>query len=497
MKRLRRIVRIIAVSAGITILTLAAMLFAALRPPTPLPAPDNGFELESVTLVEPGGSVRGPVRLKIEDGIIASIMDAPSSDGDAPFTSHFVLPGLTDVHAHLPALQLPGDAEYTSLLMLLHGVTRVRFLGGVEVEFLNAYRKRIENGEAPGPRYFNCGPFIDGPNPVLPGARVVTNDEEARAAVAELAKEGVDCIKAYEMLSAESAVALREAADAHGLPIVGHTPRTVPFETARFNDHQHLRGLHPPFLESERLEYPHFLTAWLRHDEERMQHVIRVSLKYGIAHTPTLSAVDATLQAEPWTTWRESDAMRLWFPHTRDGFWSAEVGFNPVRFMEAADFDLIRAASQRQRETVKALFDAGVPIHTGTDANAPNLVPGASLHRELVLLKQAGLTNEQALEASTRVSPRSLGIEGAGELRVGAPADFIVLKENPLQDLNALKSIRAVSQAGRFYTVEDLRGRIARYQEHYDGFAFRRGLMPMLRSALRITTGWIASGAGS
>ncbi|MFK7898256.1 MAG: hypothetical protein AB8G23_20655 [Myxococcota bacterium] len=259
MRRLRRFLLQFSILVGSAGLIVTGIIMLALRPPAPLPAPADNFILERVTLVEPGGKTRGPVRLEVKNGLIHSIRAAEAAAG-APFKNRFVIPGLTDMHAHLPVIQLPGDAEYTSLLMLLHGVTRVRLLGGVEIPFLHEYRERIEAGDAPGPRYFNCGPFLDGEDPVLPGARVITNAEEARSAVAELAAQGADCIKAYEKLNAESAIGLREAAQSHGIKIVGHTPRSVPFEIARFDDHQHLRGLHPPFLD-ESMDYPYFLQA--------------------------------------------------------------------------------------------------------------------------------------------------------------------------------------------------------------------------------------------
>jgi len=482
MRLLRPILAIVLILTTALILTL----LAALRVPAPLPAPARGFTLGRVFLVEPGQAMRGPVRVTVRKGVIDAI-ELADDTSRTEFAGAYVLPGLTDLHAHFPTLGLPGDAEFTSLLMLRHGVTRVRLVGGVDPGELDEYRNRIAIGDAPGPLYFGCGPFIDGANPVLPGAHVVTNAAEARRAVFEIADQGVDCIKAYEMLNRESAIALREAAHERGLPVIGHTPRFVPFEDARFDDHQHLRGLHPPF-EDERLEYPHFLRAWLRHDAQRMAEVIRLSLEHGIAHTPTLSAVDATLQAEDWTAWRRGEVMQQWLPHARDGFWSADVGFNPVRFMNPEGFDLIRQASRRQRETTKALYDAGVPIHTGTDSNAPNLVPGASLHRELRLLVEAGLTIEQALEASTATSARFLDIPEAGRLRVGAPADLLIFKQNPATNLDGLDTLIAVAPGGRLYRMDELSNRLGRYREHYDGFAFKHGLMPILRAALEMTT---------
>ena len=77
--------------------------------------------------------------------------------------------------------------------------------------------------------------------------------------------------------------------------------------------------------------------------------------------------------------------MQLWAPHLRDGAWSGEVGFSPARFISDEDVEMVRAATEQMRRTVRRLYEAGVPLHTGTDSNAPNVVPGASLHREIEL----------------------------------------------------------------------------------------------------------------
>lgn len=463
-------------------LVLATALFA----PEPLAAPPRGLELGRVNLFEPGGERRSAVSLRVEGTRIAAIGSPRAVAGDR-FVDAILIPGLTDMHAHFPITGLPGEREYTSLLMLRHGVTRVRLLGGVEPASLIAYRDAIEAGRAPGPRYYNCGPFLDGPEPVLPGARVVADPDAARAAVSELAEARVDCVKAYDRLNLATTEALREAAREHGLPIVGHTPQQITLEQARLDDHQHLRGAHPPF-QGERLDYPHFLGAWLRNDDARVERVVEISLEHDLAHTPTLVAVDGTLQSRDWASWRVGPVMQLWLPQARDALWSADVGFNPVRFMESADFEMVRAATVQMRRTVKRLYEAGVPIHTGTDANAPNVVPGISLHRELQLLVEAGLDPEQALELSTRRSPRFLGIANAGRLAVGAPADFVLLRLDPTRDVEALGSILAVVQQGRLYSRADLEARMQRYRDHYDGLAFRLGLMPALRGVLAVST---------
>jgi hypothetical protein len=472
-------------------LCLVALIAWALRAPAPLPAPERGVELARVTLIEPGAARRSRMSLHADGGRIASIRPA-EADAAGPFLDRFVLPGLTDMHSHLPFTRFPGDAEVTALLLLRHGVTATRVCGGTSPEAMHELRARIEAGETAGPRFFSCGPIVDGADPVLPDSRSVSDPGQATALVEELAGRGVDCIKAYDRLDSATTDALREAAHARGLPIIGHTPQRVAFEEARLDDVQHLRGVHPPF-EDERLSYPHFLAAWGRMDEERLAHGVEASLRHDIAHTPTLVAIEGSLVSADWESWRRSPAMRLWLPHLRDGLWSGEVGFNPVRFMSERDFDTVRTAFEQMKRTVRRFHAAGVRLHTGTDANAPNLVPGASLQRELELLVEAGLGPEEVLEISTRISPAFLGLEAPGELREGGRADLLIFREDPSRDLAALETLEAVVCDGRLYTRADLDARLERYGAHYENIAFSRVLMPVLRTGLRLLTAWLRS----
>jgi len=79
-----------------------------------------------------------------------------------------------------------GDKAYTSLLLIAHGVTTVRVPGGSSPARIERLRARIDAGALPGPRILSCGAFMDGPDPVLPGARVVADAEQAQRAVREL-----------------------------------------------------------------------------------------------------------------------------------------------------------------------------------------------------------------------------------------------------------------------------------------------------------------------
>jgi imidazolonepropionase-like amidohydrolase len=107
------------------------------------------------------------------------------------------------------------------------------------------------------------------------------------------------------------------------------------------------------------------------------------------------------------------------------------------------------AAYANARASVWALYQAGVPVFAGTDANAtpgsPASVPhGASLHRELELLVQAGLPAADALRAATEGPARYFGLADRGRIAPGLRADLVLLDGDPLTDIRATRSIRRV-----------------------------------------------------
>jgi imidazolonepropionase-like amidohydrolase len=103
--------------------------------------------------------------------------------------------------------------------------------------------------------------------------------------------------------------------------------------------------------------------------------------------------------------------------------------------------------------SVAALHHAGVPILAGTDANQTPAAPaspqmGASLHDELALLVQAGLTPVEALRAATSVAAEHFGLHDRGRLLAGLRADLVLLERDPTADIHATRGIQAVWIAG-------------------------------------------------
>ncbi len=97
-----------------------------------------------------------------------------------------------------------------------------------------------------------------------------------------------------------------------------------------------------------------------------------------------------------------------------------------------------------------ALYQEGVPLMAGTDAmGAPFIIPGISLHRELQLLLESGLSAREVLWTATIGPARFLGKEDEfGTIAVGKRADLLLVEENPLEDLKYLLKLKGVMLRG-------------------------------------------------
>ncbi|MGH0038538.1 MAG: amidohydrolase family protein [Myxococcota bacterium] len=469
---------------AVAVASAIALVFA-LEPPPPLALSPDGVLLRDVQLVLPGedGWRRPHQRITIENGVIADIEPTRPGDRDM-FSGHTVIPGLSDLHVHLPPSTIPGQTELFALLLLRHGVTTIRDAGDVDGTSSGPALSGIAGGAFPGPRIAACGPYVDGEPPLWDNSIVVRTPEEGREAVRTVVASGFDCIKAYNELDASSLAGIRAEARRLGVPVIGHVPKRVPFELALLDDVQHLTGLVPPF-DGPRPDFPYVLRGWLRMDPGWRDLRTAQSLELDIAHTPTLVVIERMLAARDYERLRQSRDAQLLPRFYRDVIWNPLDGMSPARGLGPADFDWLADAFASMKRTVKAFHDAGVRLHTGTDTLVAFVVPGAALHRELRLWVEAGISPTEALAASSRDSAAFLGVPGLGTLEVGAPAELAVFSEDPTRSLDALDTLSGVVRGGRLYTRAQLDAQLARYRAHFEGALYDSVMTPVVRRALR------------
>ena len=456
-------------------------LWFAFRLPPPLPASGRGALLSRVTIVVPGEGRLAERSIIIRGGAIAGILPAVAREAD-PLAGAYALPGLVDAHVHLPPRGLPGQTALHAFLFLRHGVTAVRSAGDRYGGESEAMRAGVQRGDFAGPRVVACGGPLGGAAR-WPNAQVLRTPEAARAAVQRVADAGFSCVKVQEDLAPDVLAAIRRAARGLRLPVIGPVPHRVKWGDAVLDDIQHLLGFAPPEQNAPMQRGGHAscaavsLAGFERVGAPHIMERAGGALWSGMAITPILISRER-LRAGASASVRLGDALLPpWFARA---FWRRAVCAAPE------DGALWARAMERSRRALRLLHSAGVALHTGTDAGAAEalgVVPGRSLHRELQLFVEAGLSPEQALAASTGATARALGIPGLGQIRPGAPADLALFREDPSLDLANLDTLLGVVADGRLYHRAELDAQLARYQRRYGQFGPRvaaRAAAPLL-----------------
>jgi imidazolonepropionase-like amidohydrolase len=385
----------------------------------------------------------------------------------------FLVPGLWDMHTHTL-----DRWRWAFALHVANGVTGIRDLAtSVPLADLRRLRADVSTGVVTGPRFVTAGPLIDGPGSARRYLSVGTAGE-ARAAVDSLHGEGADFIKVYDRLPRDAFRAVVEAAERHGLPVVGHVPEAFddPWEAiaAGMRSVEHSDQLHL-LCAADR---PGIMRLLWRSDTLRARGdtaganelVTRAGRLRFTSYDPALCEARGRALASRGTWFTPTLTLQL-----QSGMPPVDVPADSVfadpqyrylprsvleawrrRYAAAAADTSARnrgLAREEVRQTlakVGDLFRGGTGILAGTDGSAPFQVFGFNLHDELEWLVRAGLTPLAALQAAT-INPSSfLGrADESGTIEPGKLADLVLLDANPLLDISNTRRIHAVVLNGR------------------------------------------------
>jgi len=430
----------------------------------------NSLAFTHVTVIDATGASPKPDMTVVITGNRISTIGKTAGGGvpkDAQVidaAGKFLIPGLWDMHIHW------YDPAYLPLFTV-NGVTGVRIMWGGPIHF--SWRKEIQEGALLGPRMVIASAIVDGPNPIWPGSIAVADQAEARQAVIEAKQNGADFVKVYSLLPREAYFAIADEAKKQRIPFAGHVPYSV--SAAEASDAgqktiEHLTGilaacstreedLRKGFADAfsglpqgQRLPSPARTRPLTRMMLETFSPEKAAALfsRFKRNHTwqcPTLTVLhngaflnDPELRNDPRLKYMPPQ-MRAWWDPSND-----------FRFKErtAEDFDLGRLVYKKQFELVGMMHRAGVDLLAGTDVLNPYCFPGFSLHDELALLVQAGLSPMAALQAATLNPARFLGKETElGTVEKGKIADLVLLEANPLEDIRNTTKINSVVLNGR------------------------------------------------
>ncbi|HEX6049943.1 MAG TPA: amidohydrolase family protein [Gemmatimonadaceae bacterium] len=341
----------------------------------------------------------------IRDGVIQSI--EPSASASVPEgavvvegAGRYVIPALIDMHVHLRSAEL--DAYVAA------GIGTVRNMWGFSV--LPAWMRDIESGVRSGPRVVSASPGLDGTPPQWPETVIVTDPNAARAAVLAQVDAGWTYLKSYARLSPAAFDSIMSVARAAGIPVIGHVPLAVDLRHAideGMRSIEHFTGYDRAVSRTGRGG----TFGWADADPSRFGSLIDTTVRAEVWNCPTLT-IYATLARRQHSA---SDANRI---------------------------------VANRRRFVLELARAGGRLLVGTDAGIDVVPAGTSIHDELEEFVAAGLTPFQALEGATTNAAKFLDREDIGRVTVGANADLVLLRSNPLANIRVTREIDGVILRG-------------------------------------------------
>jgi imidazolonepropionase-like amidohydrolase len=429
--------------------TRSAALARALihRPSGPVAITDvNLFDAASASIVHDQTVILRGNRVQ-SIGPAASVVVPPGSqliDG----RGKTLLPGLWDMHAHV--------ADNDGLLNLAAGVTTVRDLAN-DIDTLLARRRRIENLQEVGTRIVLAG-VIDGPGPYHGPTKVlVSTDDEARAAVDNYKRLGYVQIKIYSSVPPSVVPAIIKEAHRLGMRVSGHIPAEMYADQCvelGYNEIQHANFLMLNFMRdvrdtNTRLRFTAVAQrgASLDLQSGAMQSFVQLLLAHHIDLDPTLDVFEDMYMQGPGVIPPafQPVADRL-PPQVRRQLLSSGLAAPPG--MQ----ETYRRSFRKMLAMIGMMYRAGIPIEDGTDE-----MPGFSLHRELELDVEAGLTPNRVLQDATLNAARIMSMDDdLGSIAPGKLADLDLIAGNPIENIANVRNVVLTIKDGNLYDPAEL-----------------------------------------
>jgi imidazolonepropionase-like amidohydrolase len=396
--------------------------------------------LDNVRVIDgTGGAPIESGRIVIQGDRITSVgladrVAVPADADRIDLTGRTIVPGLIDLHFHIE------NDPRLALRQLSHGVTAFRDPGQWDEQFVELGRM-IAADHLPGPHIFTTGPHIDGEHPAYPADSVVARDpEEARRAAELSIQHAASAIKIYFRLPFASAKAVIDVCEARHVPCTAHLELLDAREliAAGLNGIEHVTSLGTSVVPRRTAEA--YRQEVLADNEARRDG--RYKLFAGAdLDGPEAQALYAVLRSRrPWL-----DPTLAVFERRAD---QPEKGTKPeMGRVMAAGFGKMKQLTRRAGLE-------GARLVMGGHSTVPFATRGEAPWRELELLVESGLSPLEAITAATGTAAGFLyRSDHMGTLRRDFQADLVVLRDNPLRDISAIRTVERVMVGGQWVDV--------------------------------------------
>jgi imidazolonepropionase-like amidohydrolase len=434
-----------------TILTLVLIAVAIAGHGQPLSS-ERQIVFRNVSIVSPDDErVIGAQTVVIDDGRIIALGDAGnvSHDADAliiPADGQFLMPGLAEMHAHIPPTDDVQSMKEVLMLFAANGITTIRGMLGHEKHL--ELRDAVKRGEVIGPNFYTTGPSFNGMS--------VKSPDDGATMVRAQKKAGYDYLKLHPGLTRQKFDAIAATANEVGIPFAGHVSYGVGVWRAidaGYSSIDHLDG----FIEGlvpgiERIPEPESGLFGMyvadKADRSQIPKLMKALKDNNIWIVPTQALAERWFHPEFTVEDFERDPNRIYVsPETRSQWTSAKQNLISNPKYDPAQ---MKRFVELRRQLILECQKNGVGLLLGCDAPQIFNVPGFSTHQELEYLVVAGLTPWQAIKTGTVNVAKYLGRNDSGIVKKGAAADLILLNSNPVSRITNSMDISGVMIQGRW-----------------------------------------------
>ncbi|MEM9328964.1 MAG: amidohydrolase family protein [Bacteroidota bacterium] len=432
---------------------IALVLLAACASPTQ-PQYTLDYVVENVDVVDVReGKILEDQTVSIDKGRIVAI--GPNAAGKADVlidgTGKFLMPGLAEMHAHIPQPSPGRDMTKPYLFLYLsNGITTIRGMLGHPSHL--QLREDVLNGSILGPRIFTSGPSLNGNS--------VQSVAAATEMVTEQAEAGYDFLKLHPGIKLDVFDEIVRTANEKGIPYAGHVSVFVGVDHAiesKYASIDHvdgfLEGLVPDNakVDAESNGFFGFNFSELA-DQEAINTLAASTKDHGVWVVPTQSLFERwaspsdakMLGSTPEMAYMPASTVQNWIK-SKENLTKSEA-FTDERWELFIEI---------RRQLIKALHDKGQGLLLGSDAPQVFNVPGFSIHHEMAGMLRSGLTPLEILQSGTINPARFFGMdEEFGEVKEGRVADLILISGNPLESLSNIKEPAGVFVRGQYLSRE-------------------------------------------